>query len=787
MLFVMNAVRTLQRLVLLISLSAAPSVALAQATGSLSALSGGGGGASAVDAALQSGAVPAELINAARQAQAQGKASPSPEGAQTDGTSETANAQADGAKRVSRTPNQFQLFVRSLTGQQLPVFGANLFEGGGRFGAVESRPINDAYLLNPGDEVLVRVYSAAADFDDRFVINRDGLVVLPKLGPIRLAGLQASQVEGHLKKAFSAVLADFNLFVSVGRLRGIDVYLVGHAARPGKHTVSGTSSLLNALFETGGPSDRGSYRSIELIRNGRRVGTLDLYDFLQSGNARSDLVLQQGDVIHIKSVGAQVALLGATDQAAIYELRAAPNVTNLQDIIDLSGGLPPNAALSQLLLERTSPEKAQPLSMESIGLDSASLKTPLRDGDMVTLLPIKLASQNAISIRLLGEAPIRIPLLPNGRVSDVIPSIDFLLTGSFYQRRINPGGPGFDRIISSVREDEVNWERALIERVNRETLQPEIIGFNLRAALIEKNPLENRKLQPGDVITILQRKDLPGPQSASTRLVRLKGEVNRPGVYQLSPGESLNQLIERAGGFTPEAYVFGTILTRDSIRRMQTQNLKQVVRQLEAQLNSASQEAVKNSLGGTDTGALQLINQQNLARGRAQIDRLKTLEPSGRLALELDPRANKVPNIALEANDEITIPSRPSSVQVAGAVINENALLHTDDRTVEDVIRQAGLLPTADVENAFVLRADGSALLPDMKQTSGFWATETLGDWFGGKKVQRIALMPGDTVIVPEKLSAETGYSLFMRGLKDWTQVVSQLGLGAVAIQTLRQ
>jgi protein involved in polysaccharide export with SLBB domain len=119
-------------------------------------------------------------------------------------------------------------------------------------------------------------------------------------------------------------------------------------------------------------------------------------------------------------------------------------------------------------------------------------------------------------------------------------------------------------------------------------------------------------------------------------------------------------------------------------------------------------------------------------------------------------------------------------------VINENALRFKPGRTLQDAMRQAGTLPNAETSQAFILRADGSALLPDLQAGTDFWSAGTVSRWFKGDRVQDIALMPGDTVVVPEKLTSETPYSIFVRGLKDWTQVLYQLGLGAAALKTLK-
>ena len=283
---------------------------------------------------------------------------------------------------------------------------------------------------------------------------------------------------------------------------------------------------------------------------------------------------------------------------------------------------------------------------------------------------------------------------------------------------------------------------------------------------------------------MLRRKDVKGPSLQSTRLVRIQGEVAKPGIYQLEANETLDQLLLRAGGASAQAYLFGTVLRRDSVLSQQRENLQQLVRQIEARLNSEQPTVVSG--GSTETvAAQQLIFQRNQEFKRQAVDRLKNLEPNGRVALEMDPLARGLPQLLLEDGDDILIPSRPSSIQVAGSVVNENALRFREGRTLRQVVQVAGALPSADISRAFILRADGSAVLPDIEE-AGWLGSRTVSRWFAQDPVQDITLMPGDTVIVPDKVVSESGYSVFVRGLKDWTQIIYQLGLSAAALNALR-
>jgi len=160
---------------------------------------------------------------------------------------------------------------------------------------------------------------------------------------------------------------------------------------------------------------------------------------------------------------------------------------------------------------------------------------------------------------------------------------------------------------------------------------------------------------------------------------------------------------------------------------------------------------------------------------QAQINRLKTLKSKGRVALELEPSfatSNPLPNLPLEDGDAFLVPSLPAFVSAAGSVNNENALIYKPGKSVGDVIKAAGLTEDAEPNDAFVLRADGSIV---SRRGSGI---------FGGFESTKV--MPGDTLVVPTKVDRETSYNFVVRALRDWTQIFSNLGIGAAAIKTLR-
>ena len=296
--------------------------------------------------------------------------------------------------------NQFQRFVQESTGHLLPVHGSELFGSPQAYGADTAMPAPAEYILGPGDEVRLQVWGGV-DYSSSHTIDRNGQITLPKVGVLMLAGVPVRDLESVLRAQLSKVFANFSLSANVGRLRGIHIYVVGQAQQPGTYALSSLSTLVNALFASGGPSGNGSMRAIELKRGGKTVTTLDLYDFIARGDKSRDVPLLSGDVIVIPPVGPRVAVTGALDQAAIYELKAG--VTTVGDILNIGGGVPALASTPKALIERIDSSQTTPRRVQEIALNAKGLAQPLQDGDVLTLLPISPAFANAVTLQGDGD------------------------------------------------------------------------------------------------------------------------------------------------------------------------------------------------------------------------------------------------------------------------------------------------------------------------------------------------------------------------------------------------
>ncbi len=710
-----------------------------------------------------------------------GTGSPEVPGAKptADSFASPAKGSDDDARRVqSLRVTEFQRFVFETSGRALPLFGYNFFAGG-RFNAATNAPVPSDYLIGPGDEIRLTLWGAV-DADLRLTVDRDGQVSVPKVGTINLTGVRATQLESVLRAQIGRMFRGFQLSATLGPLRSIQVFVVGQANQPGTYLVSGASTLVSALFDSGGPAATGSLRGIQLKRDGKVVSTIDLYRFIAQGEKAMDIKLLSGDVIVIPPAGPRVAVLGAVDTPAIYELKSAQE--SLGDLLAYGGGTLAITSPQKAVLERVDPSvPSAQRTVEERTLDAPGLKSTVRDGDILTLFKISPQFTNAVTLRGNVAAPLRYPYRAGMRISDLIPEREALIRPEYYQSKnmmvqFESGlNIGTDRVMREVRNllEEVNWDYALVERLDAKAVRSQLIPFNLGRAVLNRDPADDLLLLPGDVVTVFGVNDVPVPMEKRTQFVRLGGEVKVPGLYQIQAGETLPQLVVRAGGFTGNAFVYGTEFYRESTRKQQQTNLDLAVRRYESEVMGTSIFTLQNTRDDQAAGLQgQLASQQML------LSRLKALKATGRVALDLEAARPALPAIVLEDGDVVTVPYPPSFVGVFGAVLTERSLVHRPNYRVNDYLQRAGLTRFADDDATMIIRADGTIESNAQKADSFF----SYGAGMGNRDIY-----PGDSIFIPEKLDRETGYNRFVRGLKDWTSIFYQFGLGAAAIRTLNQ
>jgi protein involved in polysaccharide export with SLBB domain len=638
----------------------------------------------------------------------------------------------------------------------------------------------------------------------------------------------------------------------MGQLRAIQVFVVGRNRRPGSYTVSSLSSLVDALFVSGGPSSTGSMRRIEVKRASSVVTELDLYDFLLNGNKSKDIPLLPGDVIYVLPAGPRVALTGSVSQPAIFEIR---NGETVGDVLAMAGGLTSLATLESGELERIDSRGER--HVIEVHFDEAGLKMLLADGDILRVLSIVPRFDNAVTLRGNVANPGRYAWHAGMRITDLIPNKDALLTRSYWKRKNSlvftrldgqaqapdnsGGGAAADKtqVGNSSRElpqdddegnsataasmaqpedkneapppnepsnggaangssangvgsiasqagapsarfpvsnrveqrvPEIDWDYAVVERLNTNDLATSLKPFNLGRAVLEKDEKANLELQPGDIVTIFSQADIHVPQARQTTFVRLEGEFQAAGIYSVQPGETLRELVERAGGLTRQAYLFGSSFTRESTRLQQQAQLDEYSTDLERDIERAASTRSNSAVSVQEAAT----SQASLESQRALAAKLRLMRASGRIVLDIAPEStgmSNIPDLPLEDGDSFVVPSRPANVKVVGAVYDQNAFIFEAPRRAEDYLQLAGgIARSGDSRHAFIIRADGSVVSRKSKTARSR----------GG--LEKLSMNPGDTVVIPEIIDKTT----LLRGLTDWSAVFGQFGLGAAAINVLR-
>ncbi len=273
-------------------------------------------------------------------------------------------------------------------------------------------------------------------------------------------------------------------------------------------------------------------------------------------------------------------------------------------------------------------------------------------------------------------------------------------------------------------------------------------------------------LATGDVIRAFSAVDVLLPLDKQNERIRIEGEVVRPGDYILPPGSRIADALRAAGGLTAAAYPFGAEFTRESVRKLQVVNYERALRDFETDIAKTQANQRATSLEEVNT---QAASAQANAR---LLDRLRQIQPTGRVVLQLTPDAVSLPDLPLENGDRLTIPQRATSVEIFGSVFNTGSFVYERGRTTEQYLALAGG-PTrgADKRSIFMIRANGSVI--SAQQGSSFWHSSS--------DFSTALVQPGDTIFVPEELNKST----FVQDAKDWTQILYQFGLGLAGIKTL--
>jgi polysaccharide biosynthesis/export protein len=531
-------------------------------------------------------------------------------------------------------PDEFETYVSKLADKPLRRFGSDLLLPEARpFLLPGTSAVPDDYRLNPGDELLLNLSGAVQASAVRLTVDAQGRVFVPHVGAVRVAGVRNADLADVLTREIGRQYRNFTIDVAVSRLHGLTVYVTGYALHPGAYTVNSLSTLVNAVMAAGGPAEGGSFRSIQLRRDGRLVTDFDFYDLLLHGDKHGDAVLQNGDVIHIAPAGKEVAVLGSVNQEAIYEI--APGET-LVDAVAYAGGLNTVADDSRLMVFDT-----------------------------------------------LGRTP--------------------------------------------------GWQQ------------------------LTPDEARTRPARRGEILRVLSDAGIDRPIGEQPVLVTIGGEVAHPGRYYVAPGTPLADVVAKAGGLTPAAFPYASVITRERVKAQQRESFARALSDMDLLLRTQPLVSV-NRATQASAGSIALID--------SVVKKMREREPSGRLVFDMPVDARALPgDLVVENNDTITVPTRPVTIGVFGSVASPASFAYREGMTIGDALTLAGgAQKLADKGGIFVIRANGTVIAH---------RKATLKD----------RALPGDLVYVP----VDAARGEFWARLRDITGSLFGGLVGAVAVKDLAE
>ncbi len=720
----------------------------------------------------------------------------------------------------------------------LKQFGFEFFANTQGFKADPMELAGPDYILGPGDALRVDVWGNI-EGHYQSTIDRNGEIVLPKLGVINLLGQTFSQAKETINKQIGKYFKQYQVNVSLDSLRSINVFLVGEVQAPGTYQVSSLSSVLTILSEAGGPTKNGSLRNVRVLRNGKQLAQIDLYNFFQSGDNSQDIRLQAGDTILVPIAGSLVGVSGDVRRPAIYEL--APGET-LGDLLDMAGGIVSTAYLQKIRLQRVVNHDRQAVIDLSLSGPAdkvaETLDYRLQDRDLVQIAPITDAG-GYVSLTGYVARPGEYQLETGMRLADLLLPYDNLLPDYYPQKAqiVRMTAPEFRKELLTVdlqqaldgvltqnlllqEYDQVRlFSRQEMEELPQVTISGAVLrsgkyplfdnmsiadlvtaagnlkrsayldmaeltryvpsGIETKVERYELNlsnalnghPQDNMKLQPNDHLII---RSIPDYQDRF--MVKVSGAVLFPGDYAIGKGETLSSVLERAGGFTDKAYLRGAVFSRESLKEVQKKQIDKLIAEEQKQLSRIAENIAVGAMSAEESKSAETL----LANRKMLIEDLKKAPVTGRLVIDLASIENlkgSPQDIVLIDGDSLLVPENPQTVNIQGEVYNSTSLNWEPGKTVGYYLEKVGgTKETANKEEMFVVRADGTVVSKQQAGRSLGWDKERWRWTFGG--FENTILYPGDSILVPEEYKQYD----WLRETKDITTILYQMALGAAAV-----
>jgi len=726
--------------------------------------------------------------------------------------------------------------------RELRQFGYDFFKNSSPFiNALDNMPASGSYQLGPGDTLNITIWGSFTG-NHELTVDRNGEIAIPKIGVVNVSGLAYDQARESIRKAISRYYKNFELNVTLGKIKTIQIFAVGEVENPGSIPVSSLSTVINALSAAGGPTRNGSLRTIRLMRDGKTVNEIDLYEMLLSGDRSKDMRLQNGDTIFVPVVGPVVAVAGEVRRPAIYELKGN---ASLADVLKMAGGVTAGGYTGRVQVERianNSSKIALDYFSKDGGLDSSFAHVAIQDRDMVKVFPVQEAVRDVVVLGGNVVRPGEYQFRKGMRIKDIIGSFNDVLPESYL-------------------------ESVEVIRLAQPDYHKEILTINLRKVL-GGSAEDNIELREQDTIHVFSRWEMQEKPS-----VAINGYVTNPGSYDFYPGMTIRDLIAASGSAKRNAILDFAELTRVTI-----EGDKAISTRLSIDLSKALNNDAENNIllqpddvlivrgisewveatdkfvtlkgevkfpgiysiirgekissviqragGYTDKAYLkgakftrksvremqqkrmdEIIartekdilqkqysvtsvasskeelesTQAALASLLKSLDRLKTMRAEGRIVIRIskpDELTKSNFDLEMEGGDALEIPPRPNIINVMGQVYNPTTLVYQAGAADVETYLSKAGGPTRDAEESDMYIIKVDGSVYSRQQASFGFKWSDESRKWSLGSFMAASMDPGDTLVVPQKLEQ----TAWLRDIKEITTIISQIALSAATV-----
>lgn len=723
--------------------------------------------------------------------------------------------------------------------RDLRQFGYDFFKNSAQLSAaMDNMPVGGDYNIGPGDVLSITLWGSI-NARHELTVDRNGEITIPKVGTVKVWGVTFDQLKGIIHKAISQYYKNYEMNVTLGKLRTIQVFVVGEVEFPGSYPVTSLSTVVNALSAAGGPTKNGSLRSIKVSRNGKPSADIDLYDIMLNGDRHNDIRLQNGDTVFVPVIGPVVAVAGEVKRPAIYETKGN---TPLADVIAMAGGVTANGNLSRIQIERFSDNNAKVIvdyNFKEGRIAGSSSENKIHDRDMIKVFPVQEAVRQVVSLKGNVMRPGEYQFRKGMHLLDVIPGFDALLPESYL-------------------------ESAEVTRLALPDYHKEVLTFNLRKALTG-SASDNIPLQEQDTIMVYSSADM-----REKLTVTINGEVVNPGTYNYFPGMTVRDLVAAAGSPKRNALLDQTELSRvtlnnekassshininlgkalsgdpennivlqpdDSLSirsitdwldatdkfvtlkgevkypgvyaisrgekissvieraggytakayligaKFTRKSVKEVQqKRMDEIINRTEKEIYQKmaALSSTATSKEEVDATRSALEGLLkQLDILKRAKAEGRVVIRisaLEELRKSSYNLDLEGGDALDIPARPSVVHVMGQVYNPTSFVYTPENSSVITYLNKAGGATRDGEEDDMYIIKADGSVVSKQQSSFGLKWNDDSRSWSFGSFNSTYMMPGDTLVMPQKLER----TAWIREIKDITTIISQIALTA--------